>query len=513
MAFYTSTINAISNFASRAYTGFASAVSSVAGFRQALDSRENTPRPAGASADYSNEQGEQRLSILEKARGIERDAPLGQAVLDRLVELIVGPGILPQAQTRSPRWNERAEGLLEEWSNESPEIRGMYDFYEFQRLVCRSYFRDGDVLAVKLNTGQLQLIEADRIHAPLGWEYREFHVGGIELDSNGKPKTYYVVPLQPNDHYIVRPYDYPDRVAVPAEHALFMARRTRSTQTRGISVFSGCLNWFTHMNRLVEATVINARMSACFGLLIESPFPFQNGPTTANISGTTSPRFDLEPGLVKTLMPGEKVSSFKPEQPTLNFSDFIRTVTRQIGLPAGLPLEILCLDFGEANYSVTRAAFMLASRTSKIAQSTFMSQMLKPIYNWKIDQFIAQGKLKDRKDKYKHTWLAPSHGWIDPTKEIDSTLAAINGGLTTRTKVLAELGMDFEDFVDQRTREEAMLEAAGLNFDPSAKTRDPDQNVEPSEDKPDDNKVEQHSPAPRSFGRRSPGLRGRHVRR
>jgi len=448
------------------------AASSTAGYDQALNSRTNVDRPVGAGADFSLEHQEHRLRLLEKARLLERDTALASAMLDRMTELVVGRGIKPQARTDDDAWNEKAEELFLDWA-EAPEARQLYNFWEAQRLMVRGYYRDGDVFALKLKSGLFQLLEADRVHAPLGKEFFPNHVAGIDLDpETNRPVKYYVVPIGPNEHYIVRPYDYPQRIEVLAEDMLMWARRQRPTQTRGLSVFATNISWFAHLDKFVEATVIGARMAACLGILIETPIPYAPTPGVKNIAGGTSPRFDFEPGMVKTLMPGEKAMTLKPEQPSKQFAEFMSTVQRIIGLPAGLPLEVLSMDFSKSNYSSSRGAFMLAFKAARVKQDQFCSSVLKPIWHWKIEGFIREGLLEDNEQKRRHEWIPPANGWIDPTKEVESTLMALDAGLTTHSQVATELGHDFDDLVRTRAREDKLLAKAGLKFAHSNKTRE-----------------------------------------
>jgi capsid protein len=51
---------------------------------------------------------------------------------------------------------------------------------------------------------------------------------------------------------------------------------------------------------------------------------------------------------------------------------------------------------------------------------------------------------------------------VDPAKEIDANTKAVELGVTSRTRIAAEQGDDFEDVLDELTQEDALLSAAGL---------------------------------------------------
>jgi hypothetical protein len=52
--------------------------------------------------------------------------------------------------------------------------------------------------------------------------------------------------------------------------------------------------------------------------------------------------------------------------------------------------------------------------------------------------------------------------WVDPAKELDAYKGAVELGITSRTRIAAEQGDDFDDVLDELAQEDAALDEAGL---------------------------------------------------
>lgn len=443
------------------------------GYRSATHSRLGSAAPIGATADYHLEQGYDRQKLVDRSNQLERNNPIAKGLLERNAENVVSSGIRPQARTTDAEWNQKAETLFNEWAEDKADVRGLDSFWGLQRLAQYGLMRDGDVGCVKLRSGQLQLVESLRIVAPLGREFTPRHVDGIDLDERGRPVTYHVVPRRGDETYVASTRDLSTRVKVPAKDFLFMARRTSPSQTRGEPVFSQAMEYFEHADKLLEAVVVNARMAACFGLLIKSPLPHQAPGYLADAAGTSRKRWNLEPGLVKELQPGEEVTTLEPQQPRNDLIEFMTLFGRVIGLPMGMPLELLFLDFSKTNYSSARASLLQAYRCFRYQQRFLIRALCRPVWLWKLKTFIEDGLLEARPDWAAHEWTSPGWAWVDPVKEIQAALLEVDAGFRTVADVIASRGGDFADTVQARARELETMADLGIPPVRSTFTRDP----------------------------------------
>ena len=90
----------------------------------------------------------------------------------------------------------------------------------------------------------------------------------------------------------------------------------------------------------------------------------------------------------------------------------------------------------------------------------------------------------------KHDWIKPGWKWVDPEKELNADLAAVDAGVMTYSEIAEKQGKDFLKLLETRKMEIAAKEAAGLPEIRSKLTREPmmQQQQEPApEPEPSDN--------------------------
>jgi lambda family phage portal protein len=442
-------------------------------FRGANHSRLGRSKSRGASSDYHLESGYDRRDMVDRARALERDNPIADGLLTRNVENVVHEGIKPQARTADPKWNKAAEELWTEEFVPNADVRGFCDFYDLQGLIQRSLKRDGDIGAIKLDTGQLQIIESDQLAAPLGKIFSPRHIDGIDLDDRGRPVAFHVVVEQEPAQVWPNRREQAPRAKIEAEDFMFLARRKRAGQTRGVTDFATAFEHFDQIEGLVEAVITAARMAACVGLMIKRPHPFTGMPEATGSDGVTRKNFRLEPAMVKYLEPGEEVTQVNPMQPSQNFSEFLVSIARILGLPFGLPLELLFMDFSRTNYSSARASLLQAYRTFRGDQRYLINHLCKPTWLWQVERWIEDGRLEARDDWKKHAWIPPGWAWVDPVKELQSEIMAVDANFKTVSEVVTSMGRDFIDTLDQREREIAEFGKRNIPIVRSSQTRDP----------------------------------------
>lgn len=59
-------------------------------------------------------------------------------------------------------------------------------------------------------------------------------------------------------------------------------------------------------------------------------------------------------------------------------------------------------------------------------------------------------------------WTGPARGYVDPLKEVQAQIAAIDAGLMSRSDAIAERGGVFDEVTQRLAEEKTMREEAGL---------------------------------------------------
>jgi lambda family phage portal protein len=405
-----------------------------------------------------------------RTRAVELDKSnaIATGILSRCVENVIGTGIHLRPQTEDQGWNQAAQDIVEEWSWARADVRGLGDFYsDLQPLWFREQLMGGDVGIVLLADGSLQTIDGADIETPPGKAGDDSIIDGVQSDRRGRAVAFYVATDDNGVEF--------ERIA--ARDFIFFPRRLRSKQVRGVSALRPAIdsNLFDLMDNYLESVVAAASMAAMFGLLIETEAGMASMatlPDTTDAAGNVAKGFELESGSVRYLGLGEKVSQVKPEQPTQSAPDFMAMICRYLGLPFGLPLELVLMDFSKTNYSSARASLLQAYRVFRMHQTRTVNTVLRRIHRWRISKWIKAGELSARPDAWKHTVTLPGWAWVDPEKEVTAHILALDANLTTVSDIAASLGRDFAEMVRTRQDERAALTTAGIPLIHSNATRD-----------------------------------------
>lgn len=436
-------------------------------YRGALTTRMGTPFGASTSINGVRQPTAQdQRSMRDRARNLERNNPLAAGVLDRAVENVIGTGIRVEPRTDNPDFNEQAKKLWHEFTK-SCDVRKMRSFEQIQALLVRSELRDGDVgcALVEINgEPKLQPIEGDYIESPPGKYSGGMTVDGVELNPAGAPSAFYIKTL--NEKQATTYTRLAERDFV------FLSDPAQFSMVRGVTRFAQSFWLFDHIDGYLEGTVTAARAASYFSLLIKknnAAKAFGSLGTTTNGQGNSQSTLHLEPGSIQYLQPDEDVVQVSPQQPTQQFPDAIAAFARFVGLPFGLTIEQLLLDFSRTNYSSARAARLQAQQTAEMYQCRFAHKFVSRVYQWFIAKMIKRGVITGEipEDAWKHEWIPQGRPWVDPTKEIAAARDAVLLGIEARSNLALERGYDFGHLCEQNEEDTKLMIEHGLNPDPS----------------------------------------------
>lgn len=418
-----------------------------------------------------------RQAQIWRARQLEKNSAVAEGLLDRDVDNVIGCGFRHQAKTEDKKWNAKAEGLLEEWGEEEADSRGLDNLAGLTRLFYRGRKRDGDAAFLVHGDGSLRLIESDEICTPPRKVGAPNMIDGVELDPRGRPVAFWIA--DEGDVSGLNPGHRPDlgRTRIPREDIIFSARRKRAGQTRGVTVFSNSAWLYDALDQHIEAVLAAARMAACLGLVHERKTKLTGLERRNDEDGNSYQQMKLQPGAYFQVGLGESLKQLNPGAPVQNLPELLRLLARLMGLPFGIPLELVFLDFSQGNYAQARGVMLQAWQTWRCEQME-MKRVMRALRNRKIRDFMRTGKLEERPDWKKHTWLTPGWQWIDPTSELDADLLAVDAGFSTVAEVLAKTGKDLEEVVEARAKELELFKKYGLPEARSPKTRE---TVQPGE--------------------------------
>lgn len=405
---------------------------------------------------YSNASGDehmqyQRDRLIAQSRDFLRNNGIYKGLIEQAVNYVIATGFQLQMSSKSKTYNDRVEALRrEEWKR--PEIRGILSGRMLERMTCRELLVAGDVGFIKVKGGKLQQIESEQIAKGYGKD-------GIEKNDYGMPLRYWV-----------SPYSQHGRIQGPAkakqyspDQFIFITNPDRPSSTRGVPAAQASFPSLHRINDVCDSEALAwqilsrlavsiTRSGAADSAYLESAADPQAN-TSANSADLALRITDLGTALVFNGEPGDEVKGIERNLPSQNFTESIQTFLRIIGLPLGMPLELILLDWTKSNYSQTRAVLEHAYQTFIGIQSLLEDFFYKPILEWQIQRWVADGLIAKRPDGLNHSWIKPTFPWIDALKEAQAHGAKLDRSFTTHSHVCKSLGIDREEVLNTRDSE------------------------------------------------------------
>lgn len=406
--------------------------------------------------------------VRYRANYLYNNDPFVRGAIDTLLNRAIGAGSIVQARTRDEQFNDRAEHLFASWSYSADYYR-QYHFGDIQRLALLKLFLDGGIFFHKLVDPNndtvpfsLEVLEYSRL-APTGTPQKGnvvFH--GIELSKEGRVVAY---------HFYKNPVDVPttsyEIVRVPAEEIIHFSPFRRPHQLLGIPLIAPAVPYAYHLAEILEAELINAKVSASFGVVIKKTTPY--GDVSALQTNEQGQReIEIAPGMVEFLEPGEDIEVIDPKRPGSTFDEFVKIILRGIGKSFGLSYEQISGDKSEVNYSSARHSELELRDYLTPIRKALERYFLKPVYQefvkWAVSlgQLNVQGGIKDWKNWTAHRWIHKGYEWVDPQKEAKAKELELRLGLTTLADEAASKGKDWKELIDQRAKEIEYLRSKGI---------------------------------------------------
>lgn len=396
-----------------------------------------------------------RALLRDRARWLSANNPICSSIDNSIIKNVIGSGIKLQSKIKDKQdLNEQIEERWREFCL-SPEIKGNISMAQLQELILRAEQVDGEILIRHAyikgssNPYKVQLIESDLLDENKHDEKKLF--SGIEVDEFGRAKKY----------HISKGYGSLENIAIDSSEIIHFFNPIRASQLRGISAYAKVINDLKDFAAYNEAVITKERANASLALFVTSP-------TGGAFSGDSSDGItELSAGMIKHLRPGEDIRTLQPTNIGSTYPDFISTAIRIIAAGRDCSYELAFRDYSKTNYSSARAS-LLQDHATFNRHHERLSAVLSSIFSRWLDAEVMSGNIaipdyENKKGAYKRPfWIRPRREWTDPQKMINATEKEIKLGLTTRTRVCAELGVDFEDVVKELAREQKMLEEAGL---------------------------------------------------
>lgn len=359
------------------------------------------------------------------------------------------------------------------------DVTGKLSADDFFRTLCVVLPRDGEVLIRKVrgrNRGdfgyQLQMLDVARLDTNYNVEPasgRNAIVMGVEIDSFRAPVAYHI-------RKTLRPgLIGGDRERVPAAEILHLFLPWDAEQTRGIPWMHAAMHQLRQLGGYREAAVIAARIGASkMGIYTrkDDAQPPIDGKDAAGNFLTSA-----EPGHFEIAPDGYTLDTWDPTYPHDQFDVFCKATLRGIASGIGVAYNSLGNDLEGVNFSSIRSGVLEEREEWMVIQQWLIASALVPIYEDWLQWALLAGAIKlpngsalpaGKVDKFRaHSWQARRWAWVDPMRDVQASVIAIQNHLASPQQIAAQQGRDVVDVLDDIERYRQMLKDRDLPL-PSA---------------------------------------------
>lgn len=413
------------------------------GYRSVRVALRDGQASSQGSGDYH--QRYDRLQLLPMSREYFRDNYIYRGIISRFAGYIAGNGFGLQAKTSNKNWNTLAEGVWKRFWRR-PEIKQTLSGRGVEKMVAQELLLMGDVGIIKTDRGLLQIIEAEQIAGPRLMD------DGVIRDAAGFPTGYSVCP-----YGLAGLPDIHNAKPVASENMLYLVNPERPSSTRGIPPSQSAFSVLKRVNDVCDSEAQAWQLLSRLAISITR----KDGALSAFEESTADTSKDPQDGDVAQRVqifddvvifngePGDEIKGVERNVPGQNFTESLTTFLRLLGLPLGLPLEFVMLDWTKSNYSQCRAILEQVAVTLEEWQTLLEEFFHRPVYEWVISRAIDAGELPPNDEWELHEWIHPTFPWIDQLKEAQAHGLQVDRGFTTHANVLKAKGGDREEVVQQ----------------------------------------------------------------
>lgn len=454
----------------------------AAAYRQAYEAVEKThlrqqQREMGSGNAIVSMSG---MALRNHARHLDRNHDIISGGLSTLVTWIVGAhGINVVPQPRDAAGNiveevvDQIMPVYRAWSKR-PEVTWQHDWPSAQRLLARTWLRDGESLLQELvgmvpylEHGSavpysLELIEPDMLPLDLDDSERRI-LQGIEANAWGRPTAYHLYKRHPGDADVF----VSETKRVPAAYIRHLRVVNRINQRRGESILASTFTRVEDLKDYEESERIAAKIGASMAAAIIKGDAQSYDPQSA----AKSPRsMRMQPGMIfDNLAPGERVEMIDPNRPNPNLEPYRNGQLRAVSSPMRLSFSSLARNYN-GTYSAQRQEMVESYGAIGVLAAEVINAMVRPVYERLIATAVVSGEIALPRGVTLATaidaeYYAPPMPWINPVHEAIGLRTQVRAGFKTMSEVLAERGKRMYETIEQLRNERTWAQSQGVVLD------------------------------------------------
>jgi lambda family phage portal protein len=421
-------------------------------------------------------------ALRRRARYIAKNEPMAKKYLGMVCTNIVGhQGFALQCRSMEGKTadglaNAAIEAAWKEWSKPKVcDVSGKMSFTHFCRAVMRGVARDGEAI-VRIREGAdnpygyaLQFLDVERLDTLMNREEgngQNAIIMGVEINSDGRPVAYHLV-----SKFNGRDITGKKTERIPAEEIVHLFVTDDPEQIRGVTWMHASMLRMHHLGGYEEAAIIASRVGASKMGFFTTP----DGDGSSLSDGEDEsgvPFTEADPGQFGVLPEGVGFTPFNPDYPHAMYDTFTKAAKRDIGSGLNVAYHSLANDLEGVNFSSIRSGTLEERDEWMMGQNWFIEQLLEPVYEGWLRNSLLKGAIKmvngsalpaAKLQKFRaHEFMGRRWQWVDPLKDIQANVEALDNGLADPYTLASQQGLDAEDVLDSISRFQAAAKAKGV---------------------------------------------------
>ena len=401
--------------------------------------------------------------LFDRSEDLYRNDCYAAAAINGRADNVVGTGIGYQSRivaerglitdSRAKQLNDRKETVFRRWAK-------IERLAHKQRMaeICKGIYGESIVVMSDISDPDrpiplhVQVISPRRLETPPEYESDPNVRAGIRFKPGTRePEKYYLRKTDPNDSKEVS-YEYDE---VDAWRVCHDFEETFPGQVRGVPWLSPVMNKLKDIKDFAEAHLITEQTAACYSGFIttDDEDPDDVAGERAYAEDAYGNRVEaLEPGTLNYMRGNGKITFSDPSRPGNTLAPFIEFHLHGIAAGIRYPYELLVKKY-DNSYSGGRLSLIDGHNTFRCWQNSSIENTWQKVSDRFTDECVIVGAIDVDVDEYlenrdafrQDKWLPRGWPWIAPKDDVEATLKAREGGLTTDTESLALHGQDFEE--------------------------------------------------------------------
>jgi lambda family phage portal protein len=387
----------------------------------------------------------------------DNSAPVKRGI-NAIANYTFGAGCVPHAVKPDGKKHDRLEGILKDYCDTPAcDLEERETLYSKQLQAGIHVPRDGAFLLQRIWTKdpnsplpfKIKCLTQDHIDKSKNQigNYGARIVQGIEYNSQGQRTAIWINDYLPNQRAMAEVRSR----RIKMKDLCHPFRTTVAGQTHGITWGAPIIVKAKDFDDYMDAQLVRQKIAACFVAIVHD---IEGGGDSKEVL-----EGKMSPGTLITAPEGKIVEFSNPPQ-LEGIGEYVKIQHHGIASGLEVPYMIVSSDFSDSNYTQSRMTILDFARQIE----TYQQHIFHPQMNYRIGQWILEAcQLKGYGiHGSKILWVYPRKEYVDPVKDIQAFILAVQNGFMSWEMGVREMGYDPQDVIKSIQNSENSFKGVGM---------------------------------------------------